>query len=104
MSSKSIAVFRTCSKRLCAQRSKYFHLNLRRFAHKYPPRRASPLEPSRYMAIYRDLHGAIDEPAAAKDFVYALDKNERQLLRSELESFERMEKQLEGNTCMYIVF
>ena len=80
------------------QKSKHFLNISQRFSHNYPPKRATPLEPSRYASIYRDLHGAIEEPTAAKDFVYALDKRERLLLRAELESFDKMEKQsAEGN-------
>lgn len=84
-----------CCRRMCVQKSKHFLNISQRFSHKYPPKRATPVDPSRYMAIYRDLHGAIDEPTAAKDFVYALDKRERLLLRAELESFDTMEKQSE---------
>ena len=97
MTSKSIAMIGMCCRRMCVQKSKHFLNISQRFSHKYPPKRATPVDPSRYMAIYRDLHGAIDEPTAAKDFVYALDKRERLLLRAELESFDTMEKQSEGN-------
>lgn len=94
MASKSISLVGMCCRRTC-QKSRQLSLNLTRFTHKYPPGSAPPLKPSRYMAIYRDLHGAIEEPTAAKDFVYALDKRERQLLRAELENFEKSEKQAE---------
>ena len=98
MASKCISVLGMCCKRTCTQitASKLFSVSVIRFTHKYPPGSAPPLKPSRYMAIYRDLHGAIEEPTAAKDFVYALDKKERDLLRTELENVEKLEQQAEG--------
>ena len=103
MASKSISLVGMCCRRTC-QKSRQLSLNLTRFTHKYPPGSAPPLKPSRYMAIYRDLHGAIEEPTAAKDFVYALDKRERQLLRVELENFEKSEKQAEGMVLWFFPF
>lgn len=55
-----------------------------RVAHKYAQ---ADVKPNKYKAIYRDLHGAIEEPTTAKDFVFALSKKERQLLYIELRKF-----------------
>ena len=98
MASKCMLVLGVCCKRTFVQptASRLFSISVLRFTHKYPPGSAPPLKPSRYMAIYRDLHGAIEEPTAAKDFVYALDKKERDLLRSELENVEKLERQSQG--------
>lgn len=55
-----------------------------RIAHKYAQ---ADVKPNKYKVIYRDLHGAIEEPSTAKDFVFALSRTERQLLYFELQKF-----------------
>lgn len=55
-----------------------------RVAHKYAQ---ADVKPNKYKAIYRDLHGAIEESSTAQDFVFALNKKERQLLYFELQKF-----------------
>jgi len=64
-----------------------------RTAHKYAQ---ADLEPSRYKGIYRDLHGAIDDTSTAKDFVYALNRRERDLLQAELQRFNLEVKDIPG--------
>ncbi|XP_045159474.2 transmembrane protein 65-like [Mercenaria mercenaria] len=56
-----------------------------RVAHKYAQ---ADVKPNKFKAVYRDLHGAIEEPSTAKDFVFALSKKERQLLYLELQKFQ----------------
>ncbi|KAL4235809.1 Transmembrane protein 65 [Mactra antiquata] len=75
----------------CGHCFKRFHLGINyislmsvRVAHKYAQ---ADLKPSKYTAVYRDLHGSIEEPSTARDFVYALNKHERTLLMTELEKF-----------------
>ncbi|KAH3698976.1 transmembrane protein 65-like [Dreissena polymorpha] len=52
-----------------------------RVSHQFPK---GEVEPSKYKAVYRDFHGGIDGPSTARDFVYALNKQERDLLHTEL--------------------
>lgn len=71
----------------------FISLTCVRVAHKYAH---ADVKPSRYTTIYRDLHGAIDGPATAKDFVYALNKEERELLQAELQKFNIAMKDVPG--------
>ena len=64
--------------------TKFISVTCVRIAHKYTH---ADVKPSKYTIIYRDLHGAIDEPTTAKDFVYALNRGERELLQLELANF-----------------
>lgn len=56
-----------------------------RVAHKYAQ---ADVKPNKFTAVYRDLHGAIEEADSARDFVFALNKKERDLLLIELEKFK----------------
>ena len=47
---------------------------------------------NKYSSVYRDLHGTVDDQTIAKDFVYALNQNERDLLLTELQRFEQLKK------------
>lgn len=69
--------------RICLERN-FISLTCVRAAHKYSH---ADVKPSRYTTIYRNLHGAIDDPSTAKDFVYALNRKERELLLQELQKF-----------------
>ncbi|XP_052774153.1 transmembrane protein 65-like [Mya arenaria] len=73
--------------------TKYFPLIFSRVAHKYAQ---VDLESSRFKSIYRDLHGAIEDNVTAKDFVYALNKRERDLLHVELQKFNIDMKDVPG--------
>ncbi|KAL3869844.1 hypothetical protein ACJMK2_042476 [Sinanodonta woodiana] len=74
---------RTCKICLFYRLSQKFPKNARS-GHKHTQ---VPLKTNRFK-IYRELHGAIDNHANAKDFVYALNPGERTLLLTELQKFK----------------
>ena len=65
----------------------------RRYAKKYTQ---FDVKDNKYKQVYRNLHGSIENESTAKDFVYALDKKERQLLMAELLKFETEQVKQEG--------
>ena len=71
---------------------------IRKHAHKFTQ---AEIKPNKYKAVYRDLHGSIEDSSTARDFVYALDKHERTLLQLELQKFGVKETEPSGKTFKY---
>lgn len=89
----------SCSASKFLQRQSLTTISKRGSAHKYTPI-STDFPSNRYTTVYRDLHGpSIEDPGAARDFIYALKPSERSLLYNELRSFEQHD---EANGGTYV--